>query len=293
MQLEKYKVIDQEEIKCTGCALCYNLCPKSAIQMCIRDNGFYYPVIDPQKCIDCGICNNVCPSLLSTFYGEDTKEYGIYSVKTKNPMVHKRVSSGGVFVMLSDLVIKEGGIVYGCRFNCEQNAEHDRAITYDERDYMCGSKYVQSNIGLTYVSVGEDLKKGNKVLFSGTPCQVDALHKYLNYKKISEDSLITVDLICHGVPSPKIWQEHIHQLENRYKSKATKISFRKKDPLGNAQALWIVFENGQEYFSRSGHDVFYKFFLKNYHLRPSCYDCKYTSLKRSSDITLGDFWGGF
>lgn len=290
MEIEQDNVIADQLQSCTGCGLCQNTCPKSAISMQMSGNGFFYPHIDLEKCVDCGLCHKLCPTLLPPLT-EERADVNIVALKAKNQQIRQKASSGGAFIMLSNAVLEDGGVVYGCAFDHQWLPVHSRAEIPASRDEMCGSKYVQSQVGTIYQCVEKDLKEGRLVLFSGTPCQVDAVHKFLQSRRVSEDNLITVDLICHGVPSPKTWEEHVSQIRKKYGSPIHTVTFRKKDRIGNSQALFITFENGKEYFSRSGHDLFYKYFLKNYHLRPSCYSCRYTSFARTSDVTLGDFGG--
>lgn len=236
MRKECLKVIAEDSL-CSGCGLCRNLCVKNAITMQIDANGFSYPIIDSELCVECGLCHSMCPALLPPMDDNEAEMPKMFAVKSKDNTIHEAASSGGAFILLSDLILQTGGTVYCCSFDDEWTAIHIRAETYDERDRMCGSKYVQSDVGETYTLVGQDLKNGKTVLFTGTPCQVDALHKYLAVRRINEEELITVDLICHGVPNPKTWREHLEKLKSRYKAKPRAVSFRKKDKLGNAQAL--------------------------------------------------------
>ena len=285
------EVISNVIINCTACGLCQNICPAKAIKMIRRDSGFFYPSIDPTICIHCNLCHNNCPATKDT--ERNNNILNIYAAKSKDENTLRKCSSGGVFVHLSDWILNHNGVVYGCRFDQEFNAVIDRAETKEQRDAFCGSKYIQSNAGLSYMCVEKDLKEGRIVLFSGVPCQIHALNTYLKAKKIDTEMLFTVDLICHGSPNPTLWQKHLKKITQKCgNSKIRNVTFRRKDSLGNGQCLSIEFENGKTYFSRSGHDEYYRMFLNNYTLRPSCYSCRYTSTKRESDITLGDWWGG-
>lgn len=292
-QNQDMKVIAEEAINCTGCGLCVNVCSKKAIEMHLDDSGFFYPSIDFKQCVKCGICHKSCPTVYSKSKSIPYTPV-VYAAKSCEKSVLMNSSSGGVFVHLSNKILEDGGVVYGCKYDKEYNAVIGRATTKEERDLFCGSKYVQSSMQNSFIRVSEDLQDGKEVLFSGVPCQVDALKIYLESKKIATDKLYSIDLICHGAPNPSIWQEHLNKIKLQFQNREIrKITFRKKDEIGNGQCLYIEFEGEKSYFARSGHDEYYRMFLKNYILRPSCYSCRYSRKNRVGDITIADWWGGY
>lgn len=209
----------------------------------------------------------------------------VYAVKHKDNDIRLKSRSGGVFTSISDYFLECGGVVYGCVLNDNFNAVHIRAITSDERDRMRGSKYIQSNLGDTFKKVREDLCNGKKVLFTGTSCQVAGLKKFLGK---DEPNLICVDIVCHGVPSPKVFQRYIEWQEKKAKSKCVSIDFRNKKDFGwKAHIETLVFSNGK----RISSEVFKNIFFQNVALRPSCYKCHFKSIIHSADITIADYWG--
>ena len=202
-----------------------------------------------------------------------------YGVKHKKLEERKTSRSGGVFVAISDYILERGGVVYGVKQNDDFSVCHARATTKEERDAFKGSKYVQSDMKDTVQSIAKDLDKNKKVLFSGTPCQVHSIKNYL-----SNNNLFFVDIVCHGVPSPIVFEDYKKHLENKYNSKIININFRYKDE--NAiQNMKIDFENGKSYISNFlQKDIFYNLFLKDIILRDSCYSCEYKNFNRRRRI---------
>lgn len=281
--------------KCTGCMACANACPVGAISFVSNDKGFEYPKIDKSICIKCGICDKIC-AITTTEKKESFKRGSsdpikVYAAKNKVESIRNNSSSGGVFYEISELILSNNGYVCGAVYDEDFVVKHILTNEKDIREKMQGSKYVQSKIGYLHKEIEEKLKEKKEVLFTGTPCQVDGLYRYLENKNIDTTNLYTCDIICHGVPSPKIYMEYLKQLEEKFNSKIKSINFRYKEN-NYTQNIKIEFENGQEYISNyfKG-DILYNLFLKDYILRDSCYRCKYASTKRVSDITIGDFWG--
>lgn len=270
---------------CCGCQVCANICPKQAITMSTTEKGFYFPIINESLCVDCGLCKKTCPSLNANPINEPIK---IFACKNKNENIRKTSSSGGTFQELSSLILNNNGSVYGVGFSKEHTVEHQRATSQNELEGLKGSKYVQSNTKNIFQDVLKDLKNGKEVLFSGTPCQVQALK---NISKANQDNLFLIDVVCHGVPSPKIFEDYKSYLEKTYNSKIIKINFRHKEN-NRVQNMKIDFENGESYISaiETG-DYFYSLFLKDFILMEKCYSCNYKSFSRVSDISLADFWG--
>ena len=191
---------------CCGCAACEQRCPKSCIVMREDEEGFLYPQTDMSKCIDCGLCEKVCPVLNQ---GEKRKPLYVYAAKNKNPQIQLYSSSGGVFTHIAEQIIQNNGVVFGARFDENWAVKHDYTETLEGLAAMRGSKYVQSRIGSTYQQAKDFLEAGRLVLFSGTPCQIRGLKLFLAKEY---ENLLTVDLVCHGVPSPEIWRQYLHEI---------------------------------------------------------------------------------
>lgn len=252
----------------------------------VSDNeGFLYPETNMSICVNCELCKKTCPII--------TKQISIntptaYACINKDENIRLQSSSGGVFTLLAENTINNGGIVFGAKFDDDFNLVHSYTETLDGISDFRGSKYVQSDIGETYKIVKCFLDSGKKVLFTGTPCQIGGLTSYL---KKGYENLLCVDLICHGVPSPMVFKKYRLELENRYGSKVQLISFRRKDYGWNLFSIFFRFNNGKEYIEPLSKDIFMQGFLNDLYLRPSCYACNFKTLNRQSDISLADFWG--
>lgn len=271
--------------QCCGCSACQDVCPKNAITMVEDKEGLLYPVIDENKCIDCGMCCNVCPSINVKTKESLLKAYAAYN---KNEKIRLKSSSGGIFTLIAEDILKKNGIVYGAAFDENFEVKHIRITNITELEKLRGSKYVQSNCNGIYSKCKRDLDSGMNVLFSGTPCQIEALKCYL---KKSYDNLFCIDIICHGVPSRLVWRKYLQYRVNFAKSKIEQIAFRLKNEGWKQYAVQFVFANGTAYCQNLHKDIFMRGFLKNLYLRPSCYACKFKTKERISDITLADFWG--
>lgn len=272
---------------CCGCNACYNICPQNAISMIEDEKGFKYPVIDREKCINCGLCEKVCPILNKQII---KREQVAYAIKNNDEEIRKNSSSGGVFYLLAKYFIENHGIVCGASFNKDFGVEHICIDNESEIEKLMTSKYIQSDIGSSYTKVKKYLDDGKLVLFTGTPCQIEGLITYLckDYT-----NLYTQDIICHGVPSPKIWKRYLEYIEetNNIDGKPIEVNFRKKSPSWNAYNLNIIYNSKKSYNCNHSNDKYMKLFLKNYIIRDSCFDCKFKKYERISDITLADFWG--
>lgn len=258
----------------------------------MRENweGFLYPIINSKKCIECGICMRICPvtnthldlSLLPNPY--------VYATKVKDLSLLQTSSSGGVFIILAKHMIENGGVVYGAAFDAALNVKHIRAKTLAEATALQGSKYVESSLGGIFLSVKRDLSLGREVLFSGTPCQVAGLNAYFGKKRYS--NLVTIDILCHGVPSHKLWHSYLRYLESLRKSKIIEYSFRDKSKWGWGNwGSYTYVKNAsihKHYFPVAADH--YSLYFKDNCFRESCYTCKFASLPRQGDITLGDYW---
>lgn len=210
-----------------------------------------------------------------------------YIAVHNNEETRRKSRSGGVFTALSDLIIDNGGVVYGCRMQNHTTAVHSRATTKEERDSFRGSKYIQSEMRDCYSTVKEDLQKGTEVLFSGTGCQVAGLLSYLNASRTNTDNLITMDIVCHGVPSPVVWREYLTWMKKKCGDDLTDIDFRDKTHYGWKSHFETMTINGK----RRTTSLFRILFFKHHILRPSCYECHFANQHRCSDITIGDAWG--
>lgn len=273
--------------ECCGCTVCYDICPTSAISIETDEEGFVYPQINNEKCVQCGLCTKVCAFSNKAIQRENDKLPSSYVMKHSNQNVRMNSTSGAVFVAVSDYILDNDGSVYGCVLDEKFQAVHIRAENRETRNLMCRSKYVQSNTKGIFSQVEKDLNENKMVLFSGTGCQIDSLYSYLNYKKTDLSKLYTMDLICHGVPSPRIYEDFLRWTERRYKGEITEFLFRDKIERGWDSHYESAVINNRKYVTGIYRELFYT----NCSLRPSCYNCKYTSTKRCSDITIADALG--
>lgn len=273
---------------CYGCGTCFHVCPVGAIQMEADKEGFVYPKIEQKKCIDCRKCELVCPYIKEIYNSEEIiQEY--YAAKHKNEQIVRQSASGGVFTALSDVILKNDGVIYGAAFSEELYIRHERAEKRVQRDTFRGSKYVQSDISGILELVSKDLKDNRFVLFSGTPCQTDGIKQYLSAERVDMEKLILCDFICHGTASPMVWKKYVEFLNHQLGEKIEYYSFRGTDRLG-VNFPQIVAGGKNISLKYKNKNSFYKMYVSCYITRPSCYTCNYASYERVSDITLGDFW---
>lgn len=273
--------------QCCGCGACENICPQNCIKMLWDNEGFSFPVIDGDKCIGCGLCQRSCP-VLKVDNNSLCAVNTAYAAFTKDERLRLESSSGGIFSELAKQVIQKGGVVFGCAMTDDcKKAHHIMAEKIEDFKHLRGSKYIQSEIGLTYRKAKDYLNNGRYVLYSGTPCQIAGLKAYLG--NVTYDNLLTVDVICHGTSSTKVWNKYLILLEN--KSDTEYVSFRDKSCGWKTYNLFCRFKNGAEYHGKVGEDLFLRGFVSDYYLRKSCYNCKFKGENIQSDITLGDFWG--
>lgn len=273
--------------KCCGCGNCVAVCPKHCIEMKSDTRGFLYPIIDEDACIHCGRCERMCPVLNAN--AERAEDTAFFAAINNNKADRAAGSSGGFFPVLAEYVLEHSGVVFGAAFN--EDAHHLRHVVIEKKDdlrALRGSKYIQSDLDQSIARAEEYLKAGRQVLFTGTPCQIAALYTSLE-KPYS--TLITMDVICHGVASPLLWRKYTEELEVRYKSKMRNAAFRDKKYGWRAYSMCISFQNGKTYRQFFKQDPFGKAFLSNLMLRPSCFECSFKTIQRPSDFTAGDFWG--
>lgn len=271
--------------KCTGCGACSNICPVNAIQMKPDDEGFLFPVIDEQLCVNCRKCLGICP-VYETAY-TNIEEPECYAVMGDDE-IREKSSSGGVFSMLADWILEQGGVVCGAAYTDDYyGVEQILVKSKEELHKLRGSKYVQSNTGEIYTEVEACLKQGTPVLFTGTPCQIAAVNSYLSKPY---ENLYTVDLVCHGVPSPAVYEAFVKEQEEKHNSKAVRVSFRDKDIVKWDVSTAIDFADGQKYRKRRNECAYMKSFLKLMTLRKCCGHCPFAKLPRQGDMTIADFW---
>ncbi len=288
---------------CCGCSACASICPKHCITMQADDKGFLYPVVNELDCIDCGLCEKVCNELHPF---EERTPQKVYAAINKNEQIRMKSSSGGIFYLLAEKIISEGGVVFGARFDEQWQVVIDYAETMEGVKAFMGSKYLQARMDTAYTDAKRFLTEGRKVLFSGTPCQIAGLHHLLQK---SYENLLTLDVICHGVPSPLIWKEYLEKFKLRPKGVAGKntvlsslnevpiimgISFRDKYNGWKKYGFSVHKQlNNKEHVFREPMEknLYMRLFLNNIILRPSCYKCQSKSGKSNSDISLADYWG--
>ncbi|SEM04953.1 Coenzyme F420-reducing hydrogenase, beta subunit [Syntrophus gentianae] len=272
--------------ECTGCLACVNV--RCASLLCETDQeGFIRPVVQ-ESCTNCGRCSKVCPKLVVKRASNDYKAR-YYACAAKDQDVLMRSSSGGLFSLLARQVLKKKGIVYGAAFNENMHLEHIAVDTEDKLPLLCGSKYLQSDIDGCYFQIQKLLQEGRTVLFCGLPCQVDGLNCYLETDNF--ERLITVDILCKGVPSPGVFSAFIAQQEKNVGRKIVNVTFRDKSSGWGNAIMGIYLSNGIVIKHPLTQTTFGAAFSTNLIMRKSCYQCSYRSMHRVGDITLGDFWG--
>ena len=269
---------------CCGCTACANICPKHAITMEEDNEGFLYPKVDKGKCIDCGMCKKVCP-ILSKHHFNDFNQRA-YLFQNKKEDVRNDSTSGGFYSSLGEYVINLGGVVFGASFSDDFKIVHSKADNIEELSKFRKSKYVQSNLKNIFQEVKMYLDNDIIVAFSGTPCQIFGLKKYL---KKDYDKLITIDIMCHSVPSPLFFELYKHYILDKMKSKYIKrINFRDKSKYGYKYSLMTVETENGTYSEGIDTDPYLRAFFGDYSVRPSCYNCKFKTQRRISDITIWD-----
>ncbi len=273
---------------CCGCASCESICPHHAIEMREDEKGFLYPHVNDALCVNCNLCDKACPIINrdNTEKVEATPQiYGCYS---KNDDDLRSSSSGGLFSVFARHIIQQNGVVYGAAWSKEMQVKHIRITTIEDLKLLRGSKYVQSNTQGIYQLVKKDLHSGTSVLFSGTPCQIEALRLYL---RKDYPSLFTIDVVCHAVPSPLIFKEYITHLQNKYKKRVVAINLRdKKKGWSRDYHSKIYFDDNTSKFNTTAANLWNRLFFSFCIDRDSCHKCRFTNYQRPGDITLADFW---
>ncbi len=271
--------------KCTGCGLCLNSCPKNAISFKKDKEGFLYPEINPKLCVKCNKCINICPQNQKEPFATKSKRIIYYYANAIERKTRNSGSSGGIFGVIAKNLLKSGYVIYGAAFDNNLHLSHMRAENEKELKRLYCSKYIQSDISNIHKNVLQDIKNGTKVLFVGTPCQVDAIKRFVGDTQL----MITIDLVCYGVGSNSFFDDYLQSQEQKYRAKATDVIFRKKIYGNHNGFTTIKFKNSKKYkriFCQTEFGIAFCNYLIN---RPSCYDCKYSSLNRTGDLTIGDY----
>lgn len=275
--------------RCSGCGACINKCPCDAIQYSTNSLGFLIPKVDENKCISCGLCVSVCPFKHEGQLGKTIKSFAGLCID-ENDRVNS--SSGGIFPVIAKYVLKNDGIVFGAEMDSDFIVKHTYITKTQDLKKLQKSKYVQSNTEYTFRKVLEYLKKEKLVLYCGTPCQIAGLKRFIpeNYKT----NLITIDLVCHGVPNQEIFHDYLENIEKNSNKKIVSYIFRDKRKLRNGMSCFFSYsfnDSKYKYIKNWPEDSYNYFYMKGYIYRDSCYSCPFTRLKRPGDFTLCDFWG--
>lgn len=280
---DKFVKIEEKDL-CCGCTACYSVCPKNAIKM-VRDNeGFLYPKVDKEKCINCGMCKKVCPILNKAKLNEFKPK--AYLFQNSNEEIRRESTSGGIFTAIGEFVIKNNGIVYGAAFDDSFVVNHIGVVNADKLSKFRKSKYVQSNQNNCFKEIKQYLDTGKLVCYSGTPCQVGGLRAYLMKEY---ENLILVDIMCHSVPSPLVFEKYKrHILKRMNANKILNINFRDKSKYGYKYSMMTVETDNGKYSQGIDTDPYLRAFFSDVSVRPSCYNCYFKTMKRISDLTIWD-----
>lgn len=268
---------------CTGCTACVNICPKEAITLAPDNKGFLYPQIDSEKCIECNLCERACMTKEKEIFEHEMCDYYIAQINNQEELQH--CQSGGAAYAFGKVCLEKSGIVYGAQYEgCE--VYHRKVVTIADLVKTCGSKYVQSDLQLCFREVRDYLEESIPVLFTGTSCQIAGLYHYLDVLKIDTTSLYTVDIICHGVPSPLVLKDYIKVLEKRNNCIITSMNMRDRRFSPSTKSVFTTSE-GKELFDNCYIELFYS----NMTLRESCGNCMFAKRSNPADITIGDTYG--
>ncbi len=279
-------ITDNNKNACCGCTACACICPKHCITMQEDKEGFKYPSVDKETCVKCGLCEKVCPIINNQTNGKDMPDTA-YIVRNNDPEIVKNSSSGGAVTAFCEEILNQNGIIFGAAYDKDFNVYHSSAETVQDLSKFRTSKYVQSDLGNTFSDIKKWLDSGRIVMFSGTPCQVEGL---VNFLRKPYDNLFTVDLVCHGVPSPFVWKKYREYMESKFNSKITYANFREKTYGYHSANLTLRFANGKRSVENTNTDYMLKSYFDGICSRPSCYSCPSRSAGRISDLTVFDCW---
>lgn len=276
-----------ENNKCTGCGLCANLCPEQCISLQINQDGFQVPIINTNNCIGCGKCQKGCPVNKNSLIENTIIDCYAAQLYDKNDLM--KSASGGAFSGIARNFIKQGGYVVGCVDDIEHGSSFRIIDNLNEINLLVGSKYYQCNLNVNiYKQIKEKISLNKRVLFIGTPCQVEAIKTSVG----NNENLYLIDILCQGVPSKKVVDYYHKYMSRKFGSEIVEHIYRCKDNIDRNQYVTkIVFNNDFIYYGKGEKDLYNRSFQRKIFLRESCYNCKYTNLNRKSDLTLGDFWG--
>lgn len=271
-----------DKTKCSGCMACYNICPQKCISMIEDEEGFLYPKVDMDACVNCGLCDRTCP-----LNEKNNKKYGVVQseiVQNKDLEVLRQSTSGGAFTPIAQYILQRNGVVFGVEMDEDSNfVKHIKVEREESLIRFRNSKYVQSYVGNSFDDAKQELQKGRLVCFSGTPCQIQGLKNYLHKEY---ENLITVDVVCRGVPSPGVWKKYTNYLKR--KGKLSSVRFRDKSLGYQYSTMEVVYKDGK--IERNGieSDQWLRMFFSGMILRPSCPTCNFRSIERCSDFTIWD-----
>lgn len=273
---------------CCGCTACASVCGHNALKMEEDTEGFLYPKCDISKCTNCHLCERVCPIISrDTDDVTDRKPLQVYALHNVNENIWHSSSSGGVFATIAQRFIDKGGVVYGAEYNNDFVVVHRGETTHEGVLKFRGSKYVQSDLRGVYTEIREQLRSGREVLFSGVPCQVEGLKNFLMKPY---DNLTTIDILCHGVPSPLVFSDYISFIRKNTVFKLEKIFMKDKTFGWGYQNLRLYYRGGSSEFNTPMSNLWNKIFYDHIANRPSCFKCRFKNFRRAGDLTLGDFW---
>ena len=277
------------KFECCACTACEHACPVKAISFVKDEEGFIYPNIDKNKCIDCRLCARVCP--IETPSYSNTESPSVYAAMVKDVQQRKKSSSGGIFYSIASWIIQQGGKVYGATMDDALKVKHIGVETTKDLDKLRGSKYVQSNLKDVFTDIRQQLKDGRWCYFVGTGCQVAGLKSFL---RKDCDNLLTSDLVCHGVPSQWLFDQHIQYIEKKYSGKVSDYLFRDNEAWGGCEIFNLTNSKGKvKHYKLPSYNLspYLYSFMHAMTYRYSCYDCRFARIPRQGDITLADFWG--
>jgi len=277
------KIVGYE--RCIGCSACVDSCPQGALEINISNVGFYIPKV-ADNCVNCGVCQKYCP-IINIKKLETTYPLAGYAAWNKDEIIRISSSSGGVFFELAKNILEDNGIVYGVIWDDKYLPRHVKVMSEEQLWQVMGSKYVQSNLEGVYKQIIQDTQNYRRILFSGTPCQIAAVRLFAKNHYI--ENIITVDLICFGVSSLKIYKMYLDDISGT--KRISSINMRNKKYGWSNSSIKIEFNNGSSYESVTKKDWFFRIYLSKYAHMLRCYNCPFARLPRLADITIGDFWG--
>jgi len=279
-------VKEKKKKECCGCGQCADICPKSAIKMSKDSEGFLYPEVDTTSCVNCGLCVKECSFNAIEHSQYDSQSF--FVCRSLNIDVLENSASGGVFTHLSDRILRNNGIVFGATYDKDFSVIHKGTSDYNIRNTFRDSKYTQSNCEGIFSKVYEKLKDGHLVLFTGTPCQCAAVSRFVTRKNVDTSKLYLVDIICHGVGSPRVWKDYLDYSKKKYKLNNIDRIITRNKKIGDGYNL-TLYSKDIQIVREDVQDPYIMLFSHNLILRPSCFACPFKTWARCTDITIGDF----